>query len=103
MVVVLVWFDGDVELFNDVVLVEVKDFDVVYCFGIERLVLVFVGEFFFFCDGDVLVVVGLLWLVLLWLLVKGVGCFIVNEFGDSVVVGIEVLDYVVVVLLGCEG
>ena len=98
----MAWFDGDVELLNDAALAEVKDLDAAYRLGTERLASALVGELSFSRDGDVLVVAGSSWLVSSWPLAKGVGRPIANEFGDSVVVGIEAPDHVVVAP-GCEG
>ena len=58
LVVALAWFDGDVELLNDAALAEVKDRDVAYRLGTERLASALVGELSFSRDGDVLVVAG---------------------------------------------
>ena len=103
LVVALAWFDGDVELLNDAALAEVKDRDVAYRLGTERLALALVGELSFSRDGDVLVVAGSSWLVSSWPLAKGAGRPIANEFGGSVVIGIEAPDRVVVAPPGCEG
>ena len=103
LVVALAWFDGDVELLNDAALAEVKDLDAAYRLGTERLASALVGELSFSRDGDVLVVAGSSWLVSSWPLAKGVGRPIANEFGDSVVVGIEAPDHVVVAPPGCDG
>ena len=103
LVVALAWFDGDVELLNDAALAEVKDLDAAYRLGTERLASALVGELSFSRDGDVLAVAGSSWLVSSWPLAKGVGRPIANEFGDSVVVGIEAPDHVVVAPPGCEG
>ena len=73
------------------------------CLGTERLASALVGELSFSRDGDVLAVAGSSWLVSSWPLAKGVGRPIANEFGDSVVVGIEAPDHVVVAPPGCEG
>lgn len=99
----MAWFDGDVELLNDAALAEVKDRDVAYRLGTERLALALVGELSFSRDGDVLVVAGSSWLVSSWPLAKGAGRPIANEFGGSVVIGIEAPDRVVVAPPGCEG
>jgi hypothetical protein len=58
----LAWFDGDVELLNDAALAEVKDRDVAYRLGTERLASALVGELSFSRDGDVLVVAGSSWI-----------------------------------------
>jgi len=50
LVVALAWFDGDVELLNDAALAEVKDRDVAYRLGTERLASALVGELSFSHD-----------------------------------------------------
>ena len=102
LVVALAWFDGEVGLLNDATLAEVVDLDAAYRLGTERLASVLADGLSFTRDGDILVVTGSSWLVSSWPLAKGAGGPIADELGESVVVGIEAPDRVVVAAQGRE-
>ncbi|WP_229771706.1 hypothetical protein [Cutibacterium porci] len=102
LVVALAWFDGGVELLNDAALAEVSDLDAAYRRGTENLASALVNGLSLSRDGDIVTVTGSSWLVSSWLLVPQAGGPIADELGDSVVVGIETPDRVVVAAQGHE-